>query len=385
MPHADLVHRALDLVPTLRAQSESIERDRRVPLALAQQLAAAGLFRMLVPRSLGGFEAHPNVFVDVLATLGRGDGAAAWCVMTGSTTSLVGAYLPKEAAASLYADDPEVIMAGVFAPLGRAEPVEGGYRLTGRWPFASGSENASWRLGGGLVMQDGGPRKLPSGQPEIRSFFFRAEESTIHDTWHTAGLCGTGSHDMEVEDVFVPADRSTCVLADVPQHEGPLYRFPIFGLLAAGVAAVGLGIARAAIDDLRQLAQTKKSFGGKRSMADQELVQVEVARAEGELRAGEALLRQTCDEVWISATKGELSLADRASLRLAATQATRAAVRSVDAMYQTGGGAALYRTSPLQRHLRDVHTVTQHIMVSPATMKTVGRVLLDVPTDVSQL
>lgn len=356
-----------------------------MPLDLAQELAAAGLFRMLVPASLGGLEVHPRVFVEVLASLARGDGAAAWCVMTGSTTSLVGAYLPTSGAAALFKEDPDVIMAGVFAPLGRARPVDGGYRLTGRWPFASGSENASWRLGGGLVMQDDGPRKLESGQAEIRSFFFRGSESTIHDTWHTSGLCGTGSHDMEVEEVFVPSERTTCVLVDPPQHAGPLYRFPIFGLLAAGVAAVGLGIARAAVDDLRALAKEKKKFGGKRSMADGELVQVEVARAEGELRAGEALLRHTCDEVWAAATDGELSLSDRAALRLAATQATRAAVRSVDAMYQAGGGTALYRSSPLQRHLRDVHTVTQHIMVSPATMKTIGRVLLDVPTDVSQL
>lgn len=385
MPHANLVHRALELVPALRARSESIERARRVPLGLAQQLAQAGLFRMLVPEALGGFEVHPNVFVDVLATLARGDSAAAWCVMTGATTSLVGAYLPASGAAALFEDQSDVIMAGVFAPLGRARPVDGGYRLSGRWPFASGSENASWRLGGGLVVQGDEPHKLPSGKPEIRSFFFRAEESTIHDTWDTAGLCGTGSHDMEVEDIFVPSDRTTCVLADPPQHEGPLYRFPIFGLLAAGIAAVGLGIARAAIDDLRALAKAKKRSGGKRSMAEQDLVQIEVARAEGELRAGEALLRQTCDDVWAAATRGELSVEDRASLRLAATQATRAAVRSVDAMYQTGGGAALYRSSPLQRHLRDVHTVTQHIMVSPMTMKTIGRVLLDVPADVSQL
>lgn len=384
MPAADLIRRAEELAPVLRAQSEAIERERRLPGALAGRLAEAGLFRMLAPDALGGFEVSPRVFVDVLTTLGRGDGAAAWCVMTGSTTSLVGAYLPVESATAMF-EDPSVIMAGVFAPLGRARPVEGGYRLSGRWPFASGSDNATWRLGGGLVMGEDGPRTLDGGQPEIRSFFFRADESQLHDTWYTSGLCGTGSHDMEVTDVFVPAERSACVFVDEPRHAGPLYRFPIFGLLAAGVAAVGLGIGRAAIDDLVELARTKKSFGGRRTMAQGELVQVEVARAEAELRAGRALLRQTCDEVWDAAQRGALSLDDRAALRLAATRATRAAVHSVDAMYQAGGGTSLYRKSPLQRHLRDIHTVTQHIMVSPATMKTVGRVLLGVETDVTQL
>ncbi len=376
---------ARGLVEPLRARSEEIEKGRRLPADVAQDLARAGMFRMLVPQSLGGGEVTPATMVQTLATLAEGDAAAAWCVMTGATTSLLSAYLPPEAAAKLWKDDPDIVTAGVFAPTGRAELADGGYRLSGRWGFASGCDNATWRMGGALVLVDGKPRMV-DGRPEIRSMLFRAEESRIIDTWDVAGLNGTGSHDMEVEGLFVPEAHTACLMTDAPKHDGTLYRFPVFGLLAAGVAAVALGIGRAAIDELSALVRRKKSFGGKRSLAEGELIQVEVARAEAELSAGRALLLERCEHAWRAAQNGALAPTDRASLRMAATHATRTAVRAVDAMYQAGGGTALYRSkSPLQRHLRDVHTVTQHIMVSPQTDKTVGRVLLGVETDISQL
>jgi alkylation response protein AidB-like acyl-CoA dehydrogenase len=267
----------------------------------------------------------------------------------------------------------------VFAPAGRAEVTADGYRLTGKWPFASGCENASWLMGGGLVS------RVENSRPEIRSFLFPAEQARIHDTWNVAGLCGTGSHHVEVDGVLVPEARTCRLTEDQPRHDGPLYRFPVFGLLAAGVAAVGLGIGQAAIDAFSDLARNKKAFGGGRTIAHGEFAQREVAGALGHLRAGTSLLTTTCDRVYEAAEQGALELAMRADLRLAATHATQCAVRAVDAMYHAGGGTALYRTSSLQRHFRDIHAVTQHIMVSQQTMKTVGRVLLGVDTDVAQL
>lgn len=385
MPTHKLLERATELVPRLSGRSEEIERARRVPQALADELAELGMFRMLVPRELRGFEVSPRVMVRVLAELARGDAACGWHVMTGATNGLLSAYLPREAAQAVWAENPRVVTAGVFAPAGRATPVEGGYRLSGRWPFASGCQNASWLMGGGLVMGEGGPRMLEEKQPEIRSFLFEAEHARVIDTWDVAGLCGTGSHHIEVADVFVPEARTCRLVGDAPRHAGPLYRFPVFGLLAAGVAAVGLGIGRAAIDAFSALAREKKAFGGGRALAEQELAQREVARAEGELASGEALLLGTCDETFAAAGERLLTLRERALLRLAATQAVRHAVRAVDAMYHAGGGTALYRASSLQRHFRDIHAVTQHVMVSPQIDKTVGRVLLGVETDVSQL
>lgn len=373
----------------LQAQADAIEAARRVPADVAQDLAQAGFFRMLVPKALGGEAVHPTVFVEVLETLAAGDAATAWCVMTGATTGLLAAYLPSQGAQELWGQQPDVIMAGIFAPMGKATPVDGGYRLTGRWPFASGCENSHWRMGGAMIMEDGKPRMLEDGSPAIHSMFFSADESEVIDTWDTSGLRGTGSHDLAVKDVFVPAHRTLCILTDPPTYPHHLTRFPVFGLLAAGVSAVGLGIGRAAIDQLKDIAINKRRPGSKKSLADQEHIQRGVAEAEAQLQAGRALLHTTLNDVW-QASEGlqdheSIDVAQRAQVRMATTYAAQAATQAVDAMYQLGGGTSIYKKCPLQRHFRDIHTMTQHIMVTPQIYKTVGRVLLDLPVHAAQL
>lgn len=363
----------------LTALSPTIERERRVPADVARELAAEGHYRMLVPATMGGGEVHPQVFVDVLETLATGDAATAWTVMTGSTTGLLAAYLDRPTAEGIFGD-PAVVPAGVFAPLGQAEPVTGGYRLRGRWSFASGIDNATVCLLGALVMEGGKPRMLPSGAPELRSLLVDRDALEVHDTWDTSGLRGTGSHDVTVTDVFVPTERTACLFLDGPAERGPLYRFSLFGLLALGVSAVGLGIARAALDEVRALAAKKKR--GRRSLAETELAQVRLAEAEGTLGAARAFVRQTIAEAW---AQPELTDDARARLRLAATHAARASATVVDAAYHLGGGAAIYARNPLQRAFRDMHTVTQHVMVAEPTLKPVGKVLFGLPTDVSQL
>ena len=376
-PHK-LVERAMEIAPALHDRSEEIERGRRVPADVALQLAELGMFRMLVPQALRGFEVPPRVMVDVLFELARGDAACAWHVMTGATNGVLSAYLPLARSQALWGEDPKLITAGVFAPMGRATPVEGGFELTGRWPFASGCENAAWLMGGGFVEGE-----TKAGRPLVRSFLFERRHVEVKDTWHVSGLCGTGSHHIEVDGIVVPEEHSCLLGVDAPRHDGALYRFPVFGLLAAGVAAVALGIGRAAIDAFSTLAKTKRA--GSRMLAQQEDAQRDVAHAEGEVRSGTAFLRATCDEAFELAQAGPLTAQQRAMLRLAVTRATWSAVRAVDAMYHAGGGSSLYRTSSLQRHFRDVHAVTQHIMVSPQVDKLVGRVLLGVETDITQL
>lgn len=365
----------------LRRLAPDIERERRVPQHLASELSSSGFYRMLVPDSLDGGEVHPQVFVDVLEALAEGDGASAWTVMTGATTGLLAAYLPRAGAEALFRN-PATVPAGVFAPMGRARVVEGGYKLSGRWPFTSGIDNADIRLGGGLVMNESGaPRTLDGGAPEVRSFFVRREDSSIVDTWRTSGLRGSGSHDMVVEDVFVPEEHTTCVFNAVPTEPGGLYRFPLFGLLALGVSAVGLGIARAALEEVISLAAQKKR--GRKSLAESELTQIRIARASTQLEAARALIRVTIDDAW--SNPGVLDVAARARLRMAASGAAETAATVVDVAYHLGGGASIYEKSPLQRHFRDVHTMTQHIMVNEGSFKAPGRVLLGLPTDVSQL
>ncbi len=378
--------RARALLPALRERSSEIEAGRRVPADLSARLGEAGLYTMLAPRAVGGGEAHPREMAETLEALATADSAAAWTVMTGSTTGLLLAYLAPEVAREILDAAPHAALAGVFAPSGRAVPEAGGYRVSGRWSWASGCENAAWRMGGALVMGDDGPRRLEGGGPEIRSCFFRAEDSEVIDTWRVSGMRGTGSHDLAVDGLLVPAERTACVLVDRPRHDGPLYRFPIFGLLATGVSAVGLGMARAALDHVSELARGKRTRGGQKTMAQSELVQVRIARAEAELAAARALSHEVLEDAYDAAAAGDpLDARARARLRMAATFAAEASARSVDVAYNLAGGASVWESSPLQRHLRDVHVMTQHVMVGEGTLKLVGRVLLGLDADVSQL
>jgi alkylation response protein AidB-like acyl-CoA dehydrogenase len=374
------------LVPLVRAHADEGERERRLPEVVAAALARAGVFRLCVPRALGGIEAAPQVLIRVLETIATADGAAGWCAMIGATSGVVSAYLPDEAAAEMYGRDPLTISGGVFAPMGRAESVDGGYRATGRWPFASGCEHCNWLMGGCLLVDGIEPRRLPNGAPDARLLLFPAADVRIIDTWSVAGLQGTGSHDITVAELFVPAERVVSLMVDRPRHPGPLFVFPVFGLLAVGIAAVALGIARRAIDELTRLAVDKVPTGSRRRLGERALIQVDVAQAEATLRSARAFLDEIIEQTWGDAVqRGSISLEQRALLRLAATHATTSAAQVVDRMYHAGGGTAVYHASVLQRQFRDIHVATQHAMVGTPTYELAGRVLLGIDTDTSQL
>jgi alkylation response protein AidB-like acyl-CoA dehydrogenase len=347
-------------------------------MELVHELADAGVFRMCVPRALGGNEVDPGVLVSVLETIAAADGSAGWCAMIGATSGVVSAYLPDAAAREIYGSDPRTVTGGVFAPRGTAVPAGDGYRVSGRWPFASGSEHCAWLMGGCLV-RDGGP-------PQARMMLFPAADVRIVDTWTVAGLRGTGSHDMTVENVFVPADRSVSLITDQPRFPGTLYVFPVFGLLAIGIAAVALGIARAAIDELVRVAGEKAPTGSKRTLAERGVVQADVARAEALVRSGHAFLNEAVEEATSFALINRMMTTPfRRNLRLAATHATTSAAKATDLVYEAGGGTSIYATSPLQRCFRDVHVATQHAMVAGSTLELTGRIFLGLDTDVSQL
>lgn len=355
-----------------------IESERRLPPAALDALVRCGAFKLLVPAAFGGAQAHPATFAAVLEEIARADGSAGWCAMIGATSGLMSVHLDEDLAREIYGRD-DAVTCGVFAPMGRAVPTAGGYRVSGRWPFASGCEHSHWRMGGAIVMGEGGPAELlPNGAPDVRSVLFRADETRVIDTWDTSGLRGTGSHDIEATDVVVPAERTFSLLTGRPKHAG--YTLPFFGVLAAGVAAVGLGIARAAVDTLVATAKTKTPPGSKRTLAHRELVQLDVAKAEAKLRSARAFLFETLEE---AARAGEVppSLAARARLRIAACHAAEEASAVATLAYHAGGGSAVYAKSPLQRHFRDAHVVTQHLMVSQTAATQAGRVLLGVESD----
>jgi alkylation response protein AidB-like acyl-CoA dehydrogenase len=212
-----------------------------------------------------------------------------------------------------------------------------------------------------------------------------ASEIEFFDTWHVSGLCGTGSTDFAMNDLFVPDARAVGLGVDGPL-ERPLYAFPQFGLLAMGIAAVALGLARAAIDALVAIAGGKTPQGSARPLAARPAAQADVSRAEALLRSSRAFYYEAIERAWEGAcARGRIEAEHRRDVRLATTHATRSCAEAVDLMYDLGGGTSVYQKSPLQRVFRDVHVATQHMMVSPATMELTGRLLLGLETDIGQL
>ena len=375
-----LLATATELFPRLSARSDEIESARRLPPDLVTELARAGFFRMMVPKEYGGLELHPAVSFQVLESLSRADGSTGWCVMIGAATALISAWLPEPVSRTLFGP-PEAIVGGVAAPLGRAERVEGGYRVSGRWPWASGSQHCDWLVGGALVTEGGKPLMVREGMPLARTFIFPANKVELHDTWFASGLCGTGSGDMEVKDLYVPEEYAFSIVTERPRVARPLYGFP-FGLLGLGIPAVALGIARRAIDELMTLSRQKTLMLERRLLAARPAAQEAVADAEATVRSARAFLLEAIHAIHAEAANGPASVRSRAELRLAMTHATRASARAVDRMYEAAGGTAVFRSSALQRCFRDVHTVTQHAMVAPATLELTGGLLLgqELPT-----
>jgi indole-3-acetate monooxygenase len=365
-PEPDVVARVRSLGEVI--DSAAIEKARRLPPAVVDVLVAAGVFKLCVPRVYGGAQASPATAVAVIEELAKLDGSVGWCAMIGVTSSFMSVYLDDAIAREVYTP-PDAITSAVFAPMGRATREGDGYRVSGRWSFASGCEHSRWRMGGTIA--DG-------NVADVRSVLFAADETTVHDTWDTSGLRGTGSHDISASEVVVPRERTFSLLTDKPRIDG--YELPFFGVLAAGVAAVGLGIARAAITSATALVQSKSPPGSKKTLAHREHVQEQIGRAEARTRAARGLLYEALDDAL-----AEITLLTRARLRLAACHAATESAAVASAMYELGGGSAIYAKSPLQRQFRDAHVVTHHLMVSTTALTMASRVLLGVDVDVATL
>jgi alkylation response protein AidB-like acyl-CoA dehydrogenase len=379
-----LLSDATRLSAEFATQSAAVEEARRIPPELSNSMAQAGFYRLFIPQSVGGLEVPPAVGSQIFEILAQGDAACAWVAFIAATSGSSLAQIPETAARDIFSRA-DIHMAGVFAPTGKAERVEGGFRVSGRWQWGSGSQNADWVLGGCSLRENGEVLKNDQGQPANHMMILPAQEIEFLDTWHVSGLRGTGSTDFQVSDVFVPEAHAVGYL-DGLANNGALYKFPNFAFLALGIAAVAMGIARASIDQLVQLAKQKKRAGAGRSIADHAHTQMEVARAEAGLRSARAFYYQALTSAWEAACgEGDISVEMRRDLRLATTHAVAASVKVVDAMYTLAGGSAVYESSPLQRHLRDVHVCTQHIMVGSGTLETVGRLYLGLDTNVAML
>ncbi len=366
---ADLVLRARAIAETAQHAASDAEQAGRLSDDVVGAIRSSGLPGLGLPGALGGFASPPVATTEVLEHIAMCDAASAWIVMIASTASLNAAYLPLPEAERIYANGPATMTAGVFAPKGRGTRVEGGYRISGWWPFCSGSLHADWITGGFTV----------EGETTLRTAFFPADQVEIVDSWHVMGLAATGSHDFRVDDVFVPDDHTIAPDADLPWAEEPLYRFPLYGMLALGVSSVMLGIARGAIDDLIELATEKVPTGSRRTLAERPAVQQAIAQSEARLGSARAYMRDRIGEAWDLAVDGHpVEGTTRAGLRMAATHAAETAVDVVESMFRAAGGTSIYRTSRLERRFRDVNTAAQHMMVSQPTWEVVGRALLGV-------
>ncbi|MFD5080982.1 acyl-CoA dehydrogenase family protein [Streptomyces sp. NPDC058371] len=382
-PVADLAKEAERIADLAREQAASTERNRALSPELVAALRRSGLLRAGGPADIGAPEAPPAVLLAAAERIARGDAATGWCVAIAATSSLLGAYLPKDTAADLLGGEND-IAAGVWAPRGKATPVDGGVRVTGRWPFSSGITHANWFFAG-AVLVTGDPQDGAGAAPELRVVALPTAELEILDTWHTTGLRGTGSHDVVATDLFVPEDRCFSIVDTPPRVDTPLYRFPLFGYFALSVASAALGNARGAIDDFIELAVGKVGQGSSRTLAERPATQAAVAEAEAALRAARAGYYAAIEEAWAAAQDGVVGVEHRLGLRLAATHAVRTAADVTRSLYDLGGGTAIYEDSPLQRRFRDAHTATAHFQVNAATFELTGRLLLGLPAKTVQL
>lgn len=384
----DFVDRARMLAPQIEAAAEQIELDRQLPEWLVTALVDAGLTRMLLPRALGGAELDPLTFMEVIEEISRVDASTAWVLCQTAGCSMVAAYLSPQVAWEIFGRDHRSLLAWGPGPDAHAVAVDGGYRVTGTWNFASGGRHATW-FGGycPIVEPDGTPRQRANGTPETRTMLFPASHVQMIDVWHVIGLRGTGSDSYSVTDLFVPQEYS--VARDDPSERrqpGPLYCFPTGSLFAAGFAGVALGIARTTFDAFVRLASEKTPRGSSGALRDNAVVQSQVGQAEAALRSSRLLLVSTLGEIWNAVPRsGHLTVEQRISIRLASTYAIHRARDVVEVAYHAAGATAIFESSPFERRLRDLHAVTQQLQGRQTHFQTVGQYLLGLDPDMSWL
>lgn len=357
------------LAPTIAGRAAEIEAARRLPRDLLDELVASGCFRLLLPPTHNGIGADLPAAMRVFESLGSADASVGWTVMIGAASWCDLAGLPRAAFDSLFAAGSDVIMAGAFNPTGSIVAADGGYRVTGRWSFASGCEHSAWLFGNCV-------EGVVDGLPQLRVAVFAPDQIVIEDTWTVSGLSGTGSHHFRATDVVVSEERTFRPLADEPCLDEAIVHIPPPALFSMAIASVALGTAQGALDDIVELATAKVPLLSHGPLAANALFQFELATADTELRAARALLYETAESTWATASRRTpLTLEERAHIRASAVWATDRAAAVVGRAYRAGGGSSLYADCPLQRRLRDIHAVTQHFLVKPDTLTTAGAVL----------
>jgi alkylation response protein AidB-like acyl-CoA dehydrogenase len=375
-PALGLVERARALAPLIAQEADAIERGRRLTEPVVSALIENGLYRALLPQSVGGAEVPPEVFMQMLEEIAKADASTAWCLGQCNVCAMTSAYLDADAAREIFAAPNSILAWGAIAHA--VQVVPGGYRITARWDFASGSRQANW-LGAHVqvVEADGTKRLRPNGVPEIRTIVFPATSATMYEVWDVIGLSGTGTDSYSVDNLFIP-DKFSALRDDVTalREAGSLYKFTTYAMFGLGFSALSLGLARATLDAAIELARGKASVGQK-AMRENNAVQGLIGRTEGNWRAARAYIYGTAAEVWAEVKRtGVLTEEHRLALRLASTWTIHQATGVVDTAYHMAGATAVFKSNKFERRFRDMHAIAQQIQARDTHYEDAGRAIL---------
>ncbi len=374
----DALEIARALSPRIRERAAEIEAARQLPADLVRDIADARLFKVAVSEADGGLGADVLTTLRVIEEVACADGSTGWCLAMGINTFRQSAQLAPDVRRAIFFSDPVGVSAGSANPRGRAVAVPGGYRVTGHWFFASGCMHSAALHGACRVFDGDTPRLGATGEQEVRIAFFHPKSlARIIDTWDVSGMRGTGSHDIEVEDLFVPEERTFSAAERRARVTGPINRMHGFDLAGCGFCCVGLGVARAAIDAFAELAQVKVPRGASDLLRDRPTVQATVGRAEALLRAGRALLFDVVGQMWDTVLAAQpITERQRADLRLAMTHAAQSAAKATHLVCAAAGTTSIFTSSPLERYARDAEVVSRHNQLQAVNYEAVGRTTL---------
>jgi alkylation response protein AidB-like acyl-CoA dehydrogenase len=365
---------ARELASLVAANADRIEADRQLPTELANEIADNGFFRLLVPRSLGGAELDHPTFRKILEIIATADGSTAWCINQNNVFATDCVRIPEQTAKEIWGEKRAVVTNGPPTASSKAVPVDGGYKLSGHWNFSSGSDHATWIAA--LVPVWSQDQTDPTGRESFRVMLLPKKDATFVDQWHVNGMRGTGSFSFELEDVFIPESRSYAQ-TDTIREDGPIYVIPRGLLFGSGFATVALGIARASLSTIIDLAVTKTPVRSTTLVQDQPTTHRLIGEAEAIWRSARAYLQESASAVWESACKNRaLTDEERIQLRLASTYAIHKAAEVVDISYGLSGSNAIFPANPINRLFQDIHVITQHAQGRLVHLETAGQFLL---------
>lgn len=383
--------RAEALAPVLAERAPKAEALRRIPEESVADLHRTGLFRAFQPKGVGGSELPYGAFVDLCGILGRACGSTSWVYANLAVHHLMMGMWPAEAQDEVWGPSPDTLVgSSLVFPAGRAQRAPGGYRVSGRWPFSSGVDPCVWLMVGAMVAPDGGPSAKPGGAPEARMFLLPKPEYNVLDTWHVAGLKGTGSKDVEVKDVFVPEHRTLAMDATKggptpgsARNPGVLYRLPLMALFQFCITSPVLGMAQGAVDSFIAKTRSRAASYTGAKLAELATIQVRLAEAAALTKSAELLMRDCCAEAERITAAGQVAtIEQKVRWRRDAAYSVRQCVRAVDLIFEMYGGGGLYDHQPIQRAWRDVHAGAAHISFSfDAVGATYGKVMLGLGCD----